>query len=256
MAPEALICRECEATLPARGELRMRELLRAARRVVRLRRPGPGGGAPEDPGRLARHLALRGLPALRGAPARSARAGLTPLDRADRLAATLGLGERLDQERRGQPDPLLQGPRGRGRAREGAELGFEPSPAHRRSRIPASWPSPARPRPRGLEGVGRVRRVALDPDALQPERRGQAVGAGRRRRPGLERIARGFREGQEVRVAPNASRATWIFRSRQQTSRPSVTPEARARSVTCLVCRSPCGVPPGAPSTRGSAGDR
>ena len=45
---------------------------------------------------------------------------MTPLVRADRLAERLGLRRGLDQERRRQPDPLVQGPGRRGRAREGA----------------------------------------------------------------------------------------------------------------------------------------
>ena len=46
--------------------------------------------------------------------------GLTPLVRADRLAEHLGAGGAVDQERRRQPDPLVQGSRRRGRAGEGA----------------------------------------------------------------------------------------------------------------------------------------
>ena len=114
-------------------------------------RPRPGGGEAQDPGRLAGHLALRGLPALRRAgPRDPLEPGLTPLVRADRLAERLGLGERLDQERRRQPDPLLQGPGRRGRAREGAaSSASRPSPAPRPATSPTPSP-PTRPPP-GLD---------------------------------------------------------------------------------------------------------
>ena len=82
--------------LPAGGSLRLRALLRPARGRLRLLRARPRGGAAQDPGRQRRDLALRRLPALRGAPAldpTSLEPGLTPLVRADRLAERLGLGE-------------------------------------------------------------------------------------------------------------------------------------------------------------------
>ncbi len=50
------------------------------------------------------------------APQGVLQAGWTPLLRADRLAAELGLEDGLDQERRRQPDPLVQGPGGVDRA--------------------------------------------------------------------------------------------------------------------------------------------
>ena len=67
------------------------------------------------------HVALRRLPAARRRrpavePARSP-AGCTPLVCADRLAEQLGLARGMGQERRGQPDALVQGPRRLGRAR-------------------------------------------------------------------------------------------------------------------------------------------
>ena len=70
--------------------------------------------------------------------------GLTPLVRADRLAEQLGRRRALDQERRRQPDPLVQGPRRRGRARQGAASSAStPSPAPR----PATSPTPSPPTP-------------------------------------------------------------------------------------------------------------
>ena len=65
------------------------------------------------------HLALLGLPALRRAARRPARAGPDAADprRPPRRAARPGRA--LDQERRRQPDALLQGPRRRRRDRQG-----------------------------------------------------------------------------------------------------------------------------------------
>ena len=47
-------------------------------------------------------------------------AGFTPLVRADRLAAELGLGRAVDQGRHGQPDRVVQGPGRLGGADQGA----------------------------------------------------------------------------------------------------------------------------------------
>ncbi len=73
----------------------------------------------QDPGRLERHLAIRRLPSVHGTPARPARAGADAVGqgRPPRRAARPGRG--LDQERRRQPDPLVQGPGCRGRRRQG-----------------------------------------------------------------------------------------------------------------------------------------
>ena len=126
MAPEALSCKECEATLPARGALRMRAAASGPLEVsYDFSRPRPGGGAAEDPGRLARASgATRTSCRSPSAPRDPLEPGLTPLIRADRLAERLGLGERLDQERRREPHPLVQGPRRRGRAGQGARAGL------------------------------------------------------------------------------------------------------------------------------------
>ena len=85
--------------------------------------------APPHPGRAAEHLALRRLPAARRRPARAlgparlarrAAGGLHAADprRPARRAARPARG--VGQERRGQPDPLVQGPRRLGRRRAGA----------------------------------------------------------------------------------------------------------------------------------------
>src|SRR3954463_10249977 len=104
-----------------RGAVRLRPLLRAARGRLRPRRPRrrPRPAPPPHPGRPAEHLALRGLPAARQ-PAGPVRARVVaqrtagrlyaadprrPARRAPRPAGGLG------QERRREPDPLLQGPR-------------------------------------------------------------------------------------------------------------------------------------------------
>ena len=88
--------------------------------------------APAHPGGPAEHLALQRLPAARGAPGPSGRilsrvglpAGCTPLIRADRLAERLGLRRGVGQERRPQPDALLQGPRRRRRLRARPRAGL------------------------------------------------------------------------------------------------------------------------------------
>ena len=71
-------------------------------------------------------------------------AGITPLIRADRLAERLGPGRGVGQERRRQPHPLVQGPGGHGRARQGAwswATRWWPAPP------PATWPTPWPPTP-------------------------------------------------------------------------------------------------------------
>ena len=137
MAATHLKCRECRRRVRARGAVRLRPLLRAARGRLRPRRPG----AP-TPHQLRRriqagpaeHLALRGLPAARAAarpvrprvlarrPARRLHAAdpRRPARRAPRPARGVG------QERRREPDALVQGPRRLRRRRTRArELGFD-----------------------------------------------------------------------------------------------------------------------------------
>ena len=86
-------------------------------------------------------------------PRRALPTGCTPLVRADRLAERLGLRGGLDQERRREPDALVQGPRrlGRARARRRARLRRR-SPARR----PATSPTPSPPTPRRRPAVLRL----------------------------------------------------------------------------------------------------
>ena len=88
-----LRCRECRARLPRRGAARLRLLLRAARGGLRLRadrRHGQPGAHRGRPRSIWRYRDL--LPVDDATPV-DLGAGFTPLVRADRLAAELGLGE-------------------------------------------------------------------------------------------------------------------------------------------------------------------
>ena len=124
--------------VPARGAVRVRAVLRAAGGRLRPQRAGSrdvGELRRRIQGGTAEHLALRRLPAARRRSARAlgpaglARGAAGRLHAADprrpaRRAARPARG--VGQERRRQPDPLVQGPRRRrspsARARE---LGFE-----------------------------------------------------------------------------------------------------------------------------------
>ena len=150
MAAESLKCRECAEVYPldARyvcercfGPLEVAYRPAADRR--RRRR------APPHPGRAPEHLALRRLPAARGA-ARAVDARLVALRPARRLHAAdqrrpAGRAARprrgVGQERRRQPDALVQGPRRLGRQRprprarlRGARLRVDRQPRQRRRR--------------------------------------------------------------------------------------------------------------------------
>ena len=149
-----------------------------------------GRGEAADPGRLAGDLALRRLPPLRGPARRPAGAGpdaagaRRPAGRAAR-----GRGGALDQERRRQPDPLLQGPGRRRRRRQGPgarlrdrRLRLDRQPRQRRRRPRRRRRARLlrlRPRrPRGAEAA-RDRRLRH-----QPGRRPRQL---RRRQPALHR---------------------------------------------------------------------
>ena len=148
-----------QGALSARRSVRVRALLRPARGratttdtacgadIGELRRRIQGG--PQNIWRYADFLPLAG-----GPPGPSGRlasrvglpAGCTPLVRADRLAERLGLQRGVGQERRRQPDPLVQGPRRLGRRGAGARA----RPADDRVRLdratsPTRWP-PTAPR--------------------------------------------------------------------------------------------------------------
>ena len=120
MKASSLVCKGCGATLPARGALRLRPLLRAARGRLR-RRVDDAGDArrASTPGRErcgATPTSCRSRRRPSGLPVGmlAARSG------ADRLAEALGLELRaVRQDRDVEPDPLVQGPGGRGRGRQG-----------------------------------------------------------------------------------------------------------------------------------------
>ena len=124
--------------------------------------------------------------------------GLTPLLRADRLAERLGPRRGLDQERRRQPDPLVQGPGRRRRAGEGARARLR----DRRLRLDRQ------PRQRGRRprGGGRARLLRLRPrrprgaEAARDRRlrhpAGRRQGQLRRRQPALHRALRASGRGR------------------------------------------------------------
>ena len=164
--------------VPARGTLRVLAVLRSARGRLRARAGvRRRRGAAPHPGRSAEHLALRRLPAARGARSRAPRTGPArrlhaadprrPARRAPRPRRGVG------QERRRQPDALLQGPRRLGRrdARPRARLRHarlrldrQPRQLRRRPRRGARdgvlRPHPGRPR--GAEDA-RDRRLRHEP---------------------------------------------------------------------------------------------
>ena len=69
MALEALICKECETRYPLEARYVCERCFGPLEVSYDFSDLDPERGAPQDPGRLARHLALCGLPALRRAPA-------------------------------------------------------------------------------------------------------------------------------------------------------------------------------------------
>ena len=156
MAVSHLKCKECKAQYPLEAlyvcEQCFGPLEVAYDHAARARR---GRAAPPHPGRPAEHLALRRLPAARGRPPRAvgaARLARRPAGRvhaADprrppRRAARPARG--VGQERRREPDPLVQGPRRLGRRqRARASSASRPSPAPRRATWPTRW-RPTAPR--------------------------------------------------------------------------------------------------------------
>ncbi len=193
MAVESSAVQGVQGGVSARGAVRLREVLRAARGRLR---PQPHRrrrrrAAPPDPGRTAEHLALRRLPAARGRPsgtvgtARLARRPAGRLHAADssrppRRAARPARG--LGQERRGEPDALVQGPRrlGRGRACARARLRDD---RLRIDRQPRQLGRRARRRAR----PGLVRVHPLRPRGAEGARDGHLRDEARRRRRQLRR---------------------------------------------------------------------
>ena len=209
MAAEKLKCKECGTDISARGAVCLRALLRPARGQLRpwpcddvaaLRRRIQGG--PQDVWRYADFLPLAGRPARAIEPPRLQGGAARGLDAADqrrpacRSARPAG---GVGQERRRQPDALLQGPRRRGRLGAGARARFrgarlrvdrEPRQRRRRSgggaRTAVLRLHPGRPR--GAEDP-RNRRLRHEPrgGARQLRRREPPLhgAVGRARRLGL-----------------------------------------------------------------------
>ena len=124
MAVESLKCKECGESYPLDARFVCEQCFGPLEVAYDFSRPRSRRGAAEDPGRVARHLAVFGLPALRGPARRSAGARADAADPRRPARRAARAGRALDQERRGQPDTLLQGPRRRrgDRQGEGARL--------------------------------------------------------------------------------------------------------------------------------------
>ena len=112
-----LRCRECGREYDVAPDLHLRVVLRPARGGLRLRRDRARSRAARRsrPGPLSIWRYADLLPVDRD-PAVDLGAGFTPLVRADRLAAELGLGEVWIKNDTRQPHELVQGP-GRRRSR-------------------------------------------------------------------------------------------------------------------------------------------
>ena len=125
MAIESLKCKECGATYDLGAHFACENCFGPLEVAYDHSALDPAEAKRQDPGRLAGNLALRRLPALRGPPRRPARArpDAAGARRPPRRAAR-ARRRALDQERRRQPDPLLQGPRRRGRRRQGPGAGL------------------------------------------------------------------------------------------------------------------------------------
>ena len=207
MPADALKCKECSATYPLEAryvcdrcfgplEVAYAPQTSSAEELKRRIQAGP-----HTLWRYADFLPLEG-------PARSALpTGWTPLVKADRLAAAARARRGVGQERDGQPDPLVQGPRGlrRARPRAGARL-----PDHR-LRLDRQ------PRQRGGRALRRRRPARLRADPGRPRgaedprhrrlrgQRGRHQGQLRRGQPPLHRDRRrarrlGVRQRQRAPV--------------------------------------------------------
>ena len=217
MPATCLRCRKCGTRARPRRGRRLRQVLGPARARLRPRRAPPAADPRADRRRPALALALRRAPA-GGDPGRAeARARpdparqRAPARRGDRAARA------LPQARHGEPDPLLQGPRRRGRMRQGAgartrharllldrEPGRRRRSAGRRRGARGCGLLPRRPRAREAAADGRIRRDDLrgarQLRRLQPPDRRALVRAPvgvRQRRPPL--LLRGGLEDGRVR---------------------------------------------------------
>ena len=191
MSVESLKCKECGTTYELERQLRLRELLRPARgrlrplrRSTRPRRKRRIQAGSQGIWRYADFLPFDGPPRRPARAGPDAAGARRPAGRAARAR-----GRALDQERRRQPDPLLQGPGRRRRRRQGAgarlrdrRLRLDRQPRQRRRRPRRRRRARLlrlRPRqPRGAEAA-RHRRLRD-----QPGRRPRQL---RRRQPALHR---------------------------------------------------------------------
>ena len=193
--------RSTRGTCASAASARSRSPTRGGR--DRIRRPG--GAAPPDPGRPALAVALRGLPARRHAPQGHLPAGLDAAAARRPAGRAPGPPGGLDQERRRQPDALVQGPGRVDRA------GPRPRAGLRDDRLRLDGQSgQRRGRPLGRGGAGVLRVHPLQPRGAEgPRHRGLRDQPGRRarqlrrRQPPLHRALRRARVGvREHQHAP------------------------------------------------------
>ena len=197
---EALKCKECGERTRSKPASCATSASARSRSSTTSRASTPRATAPH-PGRPAEHLALRRLPAVRDAPKTALGAGLTPLVKADRLAEQLGPPRGLGQERRRQPDALVQGPRRHGRAGQGSGARLRGG----RLRLDRQ-PGQRRRRPRRRRGPRLVRVHPVGPRGAEDPRHrrlrhqpGRRQGQLRRRQPALHRARRRARLGVRER---------------------------------------------------------
>ena len=206
MPAEALKCKECSTTYPLEARYVCERCFGPLEVAYRPTGLGSGGAQAADPGGAEHALALRRLP-----PARP-HAAHVAADRADaagarRPARRAARPRRaLDQERDGQPDALVQGPRRLDRARAGDRARLR----HRRLRLDRQ----PRRRGRGARRLRRPARLRLHPRrprAGEDPLRGRLRRADHRRarqlrrcQPALHRGVRGAR-GLGVRQRQRAA---------------------------------------------------
>ena len=209
MPVQALQCKECDSDVPARRALRVRAAASGRSRwpttTPASTPPRPSGKIQAGPQTIWRYADF--LP-FEARPQPGLPVGLTPLQRAPRLAERARRAGGLGQERHRQPDALVQGPRGGRGAGEGARarlrgrgVRLDRQPGQRgrrprrrgRARVVRVHPV----RPRGAEGArhGRLRHA--------PGGRARQL---RRREPALHRALRRARLG--VRERERAARTT------------------------------------------------
>ena len=193
MSVESLKCKECGATYELGATTSARTASARSRSPTTTRRSTPAEAkrriqaGSQGIWRYADFLPFEGRPGDPLEPGPDAAAARRPARRAARPRRRA-----LDQERRRQPDPLLQGPGRRGRRRQGPELGFDDrrlrldrQPRQRRRRPRRRRRARVlrlRPRqPRGAEAA-RDRRLRHQPGrrARQLRRRQPALHAARR----------------------------------------------------------------------------